>query len=77
MRAFTASLLIQDYPNAIFCLEPFSPSSTNSSIWGHQSESLSFRKRMLDEDDCAHWYFPEPSGLLSNHHASFPPQSMP
>ena len=77
MKAFHSFTSDQNYPNTIFA---WNLSVPQPQILLHRvkvlNKNLSFRKRMLGEDDYAHWYFPELRGLPANHHASVPPEIM-
>jgi len=78
MKAFHSFTSDQNYPNTIFAwnLSVPQPQILLHAVIKVINKNLSFRKRMLGEDDYAHWYFPGLRGLSAYHHASCPPQPM-
>ena len=78
MKAFHSFTSDQNYPNTIFAwnLSVPQPQILLHAVIKVINKNLSFRKRMLGEDDYAHWSFPGLRGLSANHRASCPPQPM-
>lgn len=73
MRAFIALPVTRGHPTTICAVNP-SVLNPKFFYMSHQSKSPKVRKKMLDNNDPALWYFPQLSGLPSNLQASLLPQ---